>query len=124
MSLSRFTLKNFGLFISRYCQQSKLHKWTEKLYQCYFQKSELSFTKFKPLSNTVNIPYYFNLNCQKLAKYKFKFYRQWYDDSTTKKLIAVLFKRFHPSRPLYTFAAAAYSFSWENNGISNAEIQR
>ena len=66
----------------------------------------------------------FSAQSFKVSRNTFKLYQKHCCNFATKKLMSNVFKRFPTGRPLCTtFAAAACSFSWEDNEITEIEIQ-
>jgi len=80
----------------------------------------LNFEKIRNIFRSTNFLVFRHFT---YPKTNFKFYQKYYNFAT-KKLVSSVFKRFPPGRPICTtFAAAACTFSWEENNISDKEIQ-
>ena len=115
-------------FIS--CRNLSIRNFASRLKQCCSNANDEILCKharlnlkrirnlFRPVDFLIHQPFEFSKN-------SLKFYRKYCHNFTTKKLVGTVFKRFPPGRPLCTtFAAAACTFSWEDNNISDKEIQR
>ena len=126
MLWQKIHLKNIFLFVKGRSDQLKFKSWTSKLKRCCSNILwKISCDSVKKASNDVQASFYLAMQeSLRFGQYPFKCYHQFYNNFKSKMLVGVVFKRFQPHRPLWTFAAAAYSFSWEENGISNDDIQK
>uniref|UniRef100_H2YWB0 Phosphatidylcholine transfer protein n=1 Tax=Ciona savignyi TaxID=51511 RepID=H2YWB0_CIOSA len=75
-------------------------------------RNETSF--FQTLLNNFKI---------RLDKVKCKHQYRWHQWTNQNKLVESLYQYLYPKRPAYFLAGAVCSFSWDRNGISDAELE-
>ena len=123
MLTGKFRSKLFSA-ISRNCDQLKIKNFSAKLKQfCSLSPLRCSSSTIHAFSCYLRTNVYTFTRSFKFTRLHVKFCQYSYCNANTKKLVNTIFKRLPPGRPICTFAAAAYSFSWEDNHVTNVEIQ-